>query len=390
MNSNVTKVLLILLIGCFSVHNAFADSETDYAAYINTLDNLQDDDFTKIVIEELTEYPFLFPNAADLDDLHFRLSAIYFEKDKEVESFFTHLQFIFLYPNSEHLTTVKDRLRSLLLEEGDFEPVRDKVESMLNPFIADTTRHGRYYAFIKNLVEYDLEPVNELLVQASQRFIDTFPNSSKKDEVIFWRAEFLAKNEEFERALAEHMKLTFLFNKSLYVSASKLKMADIFTEELDMHENAIVTLEEFLLEYPDDPQAAYAQMYMAKIIEEKKKKYLEAINAYKMVAIEYPQSLEAVPALFEAARLYEDKFDEYDQAIRVYNQIVREFPTDMKAPYALAEAARIYEKELDDYHNAVSVYFKVYGHYPESQIAPESLYAAAEISQKKLENYERA
>lgn len=390
MEKKLCQALVILAVVAVSLKPLLADGEANYSAYISALQNLQSDKFTDVVIQELTAYLFLFPNAANLDEMHYKITSIYAEKNEELPSFYTHLQFVYLYPNSKHTQTVKDRLRTLLIQKKKFKQLKDKVETILNPIISDSTREAAHYAFLRDLYEYDFAPITRLLIKGCEQFIEAYPNSANKDDVIFWHAELLARDKQHERALSEYMKLTYLFNHSLYLSASKLKMAEIFAEHLKMHQNAILTLEEFLLEYPDDPQAAEAQFQMAKIIEKKKKKYLEAINAYTAVAEKYPESIEAVPALFEAARLYEDKFKEYDQAIRLYTEVVRDFAKDLKAPYALAEAARIYEKRLDDYINAANVYFKVYGHYPKSKIAVQSLYAAAQISERKLQNPERA
>ncbi len=368
----------------------FGDGDSDYAQFLSSLENLENKKFTNILIDELKFYIHRFPNASNLDDMHFKLATIYADHKDDIYSFVTHLEFIYLYPNSKHLTTVKDKLRGLLIQKNKYKPLKDKVETILNPVLDEPGKEYRYYSFIKDLYNYHFEPAARLLILKCDELVKNYPESEKIAEVMFWKAELLAQDKKYEQALNEYMKLTFIFNKSLYVTASKLKMADLFTERLKMHQNAILTLEEFLLEYPDDPQAALAQYRMGQIIQKEKKKYIEAINAYTAVAKRYPASVEAVPALFEAANLYEDKFKEYDQAIRIYNEVVRDFKDDLQAPYALAEAARIYEKRLKDYFNASAVYIKIQGIYPDSKIAAEALYAAAEINEKKLENNERA
>ncbi|MFQ5640899.1 MAG: tol-pal system YbgF family protein [bacterium] len=388
-NKFVTTAVFVFIL-LLSLKPALADSDDHYSEYISTLEKLSGKKFTPIIIQELEEYRRLFPDASNVDQMLFRLASIYSERNDKVLSFYTHLKLLYLYPHSEHVTKSKDRLRSLLIEDKKFKPLKDQVETIVNPGVPDSTKAGALYAFLKDVYGFDFQPVKKLLIDSAAHFIKDFPNSVYRDEVTFWHAELLTQDKQYELALAEYMKLTFLFSKSLYVSASKLRMADIFSNKLKMHQNAIITLEEFLLEYPDDPQAALAQLNMAHIIEKKKKKPLEAIEAYTTVAKKYPQSVEAVPALFEAARIYEKKFKEYEQAIRIYNEVVRDFSKDLKAPYALAEAARVYEKHLKDSHNAANVYFKVYGLYPTSTIAAESLFAAAEISEKKLEDPERA
>ncbi len=369
---------------------AAADGESQYAAFLGALENLDQKKFSEVLLDEMHTYVRAFPDAANRDEVHFKLAALYQDKGREEEALYAYLQMLYFYPRSERLATVRDRIRSLLYSEGKFEPLRQKVDTVLNPTVGDTTEAGRYHALLRDLVEYDVKPLYRPLIAGCEEFVRRFPQATRRDEVRYWHAEVLAKDEQYARALAEYMKLTYLFDQSLYVSASKLKMAELMAEKLDMAQNAVFTLEEFLLEYPKDPQAPAAQLYMARILEKKRKAYLEAINAYAAVAQKYPKSAEAVPALFEAARLYEEKYREYDQAIRVYTEIVRDFPEDLKAPYAMAEAARIYEKRLKDYPNAANVYFKLYGTYPQSSIAPEALYAAAELNEKKLNDRERA
>lgn len=371
---------------------AFAapDEQSDYTSYIGALEELNNKKFSKIIIKELNDYLHRFPSADNLDDIHFKIATLYSDRKDKVRSFFTNLEVIYLYPNSRHVPIAKDRVRVLLLQEKKFRPLKDKVETVLNPATRDSTTESAYFAFIGDMVLYDLKSIRKLTIAACEKFLQTNPEMPRADAVLFWQAQLLEKDKRAAEAIAELLQLTYLYSNSVFATASKLKMAEIFTGRLKMHDKAMFALEEFILEFPEDPQAPYAQFKLAQIIEKKKKKPLEALEAYKAVAKNFPGSVEAVPALFEAARLYEDKFKEYDQAIRIYTEVVRDFPEDIKAPHALAEAARIYEKRLKDYFNAANVFFKVYGHYPESNIAAESLFAAADINEKKLKDYDKA
>ncbi len=383
----VLTVCFVLAVVCISVAD---DKERKYTGFITALENLQDDDFTEIIIHHLAEYLRQFPQAQNVDEMHLKMATIYHDKGDEVESFFHHMQIVYFYPGSETTTVARDRLRAMLVQENKFKPIAERIDELVHPTTLDSTREAAFFTFLRDMKELRFEPVDELMLAAMAVYLDSFPDSPMADAVQYWRGEILASMDEPRQALAEYLKLNYLYDKSLYVTASKLEVAELFSDELGEHQKAILTLEEFLLEYPEDPQAAQAQYQIARINEKHRKKYLEAINAYKAVAQRYPQSVEAVPALFEAARLYENEFKEYDQAIRVYTEVVRDFPEDLKAPHALAEAARIYEKRLKDYSNAANVYFKVYGLYPESTIAAQSLYAAAEITEDKLEDYNKA
>jgi len=366
------------------------DEQSDYTSYIGALEDFNNKKFSKIIIKELNEYLRRFPTAGNLDDIHFKIATLYSDRKDEVRSFFTNLEVIYLYPNSRHVPIAKDRVRALLLQEKKFRTLKDKVETVVNPATRDSTKESAYFAFIGDIVSYDLKSMRKLTIAACEKFLQSNHEMPRADAVLFWKAQLLEKDKQAPGAIAELLRLTYLYNNSVFATASKLKMAELFTDRLKMHDKAIFALEEFILEFPEDPQAPYAQFKMAQIIEKKKKKPLQALNAYKAVAEKFPKSVEGVPALFNAARLYEDKFKEYDQAIRIYTEVVRDFPEDIKAPHALAEAARIYEKRLKDYFNAANVFFKVYGHYPESNIAAESLFAAADINEKRLKDYDKA
>jgi len=366
------------------------DKQTRFADYVTALENLEKKEFKEIIIDEVYNYLYQFPQATNRDTMHFKIASILLERDREVRSFFTLMEMLYFYPASPLLPEVKTKLNTLIVNDGKFRNLRDKMDSLLSPEIQSETNEGSHFAFIRDMFLLNFEPIRKLLIKSCDRFLQNYAQSHDSEAVLFWKAELLTRDDEPERALSQYMKVTYLYDASPYVTTSKLKMAEIFTDELDLHQKAIYTLEEFILEHPDDPQAPQAQFRIGKIIEEEKDTYLEAINAYTAVAEKYPESLEAVPGLFAAAQLYEDKFKEYDQAIRIYTEIVRDFPDDLKAPYAYVEAARIYEKRLDDYANAANVYFKVYGHYPESSIAPECLYAAAEINEKRLKETEKA
>ncbi|MFQ5652422.1 MAG: tol-pal system YbgF family protein [bacterium] len=381
------SVLLVLVPAVAGLAN---DKQTKYSDYLAALENLENKKFAKIIIEEASEYLHRFPDADNLDDIHLKIATIYHDNGDEVKSFFTHMEIIYFYPGSEVTITARDRIRAILVKEKKFKLIADGIDRLLHPVTQDSTKEAAFYTFLRDMNELRFKHIRKPLLASLQQFLTTFPNSARADAVLFWRAELLLEEKQTHAALADFLKLTYLYDTSLYVTASKLEMAELFSEKLKNHHKAILALEEFLLEYPDDPQAPQAQFQIAQINEKRKKKYLEAINAYTAVAEHYPESSEAVPALFEAARLYEEKFKEYDQAIRVYTDVVRRFPEDLKAPYAFAEVGRIYEKKLKEYSNAVLVYHKVYERYPQSAIAAQSLYAAAEISEKKLQDYDKA
>lgn len=366
------------------------DEQTRFADYVAALENLQKDEFNEIIIDEVYNYLYQFPQATNRDTMHFKIASIFLDRGREVRAFFSLMEMLYYYPDSPLMPEVKSKLQTLIADEGKFRDLRDKTDSLLHPGAGKESNEGAHFGFIRDMFLLNFEPIRELLITSCDRFLQNYAQSHDSEAILFWKAELLMRDDEPEQALSQYMKVTYLYDASPYVTASKLKLAEIFTDELDLHQKAIYTLEEFILEHPDDPQAPQAQFKIGKIIEEEKDTYLEAVNAYTTVAEKYPESLEAVPALFAAARLYEEKFNEYDQAIRIYTEIVRDFPDDLKAPYAYVEAARIYEKRLDDYANAANVYFKVYGHYPESSIAAECLYAAAEINEKKLKEIEKA
>ncbi len=365
-------------------------SNQKYSDFIAALGGLENSKFRDLIIEEARHYLRRYQNAADVDKVHLRIANLHDEAGDRFDAFFTYMEIIYLYPKSEVTTVARDRVRTLLVQEKKFYPIASGIDKLLHPATLDSTREASSFAFLRDMNALRFERINKQLLDGMQLFLTTFPHSVHTDAILFWRGELLISTRQPYAALSAFLKLTYVHDKSLYVTASKLKIAELFTHPLKDHQRAMLALEEFLLEYPEDPQAPTAQKQIAIINEKYKKKYLEAINAYTAVAQRYPKSVEAVPAMFDAARLYEDKFKEYDQAIRMYTEIVRDFGTDMKAPYALAEAARIYEKKLKDFFNAANVYHKVYGHYPESGIAAQSLFAAAELNEKKLRDFDKA
>lgn len=391
-NANSFSYPLMVLVWLALIPaSLWADGDSDFTFYIKALENIKDEKFAPILIDELENYIHYFPQAENLDEMQFKIASIYdAERDRE-NSFLAYLELVYLYPNSENLATAKDKVRSILMQEGDFKPLRDKVDSIINPSVPpDTTLEMASYMFLRDMFNYHFERVARGLVRECNQFLANYPNSTKSDEVLYWKGEVMSQDKRYREAISAYMKITFLYPQSILVTASKLKIADLYSQELGMQQNAILTLEEFLVEYPDDPQAGLAMFRMAQIIENERNKYVEALNTYLGVAEKYPKSLEAVPALFEAARLYEDKFKEYAQAIRVYTQIVRDFGSDIKAPFALTEAGRIYEKRLKDYGNAANVYDMIFEKYPQDRLAPEYLYKAGEIYEKELKDNEKA
>lgn len=369
---------------------ALADDASDYSEFLAALDKLDNKKFRPLLIEELHQYLRRFQDTAGLDEIHFKLATEYDKHNKKPESFVTNLEVVYLYPDSGHFSTAQDRVRNLLIQEKKFRPLKDKMAEIVNPVPSDSTREAAHYSLIKKLYYYNFDFVSGALVSSCVRFMQHFPNSADLDEVNFWKAELLARDDQHVAALTEYLKMTYLYKGSVHVSASKLKIADLQTKKFKMHREAIATLDAFIEEFPDDPQAAFALVRKAEITTKKIKQHNQAILAYLDVPKNYPKSLEAVPALFAAAQLYESKIKDYNQAIQIYATVVADFKDDIKAPYALTESARIYEDRLKDYANAATVYEKVYQLFPDSDIAAESLYAAAEINEKKIKNSEAA
>ncbi len=382
-------------VACFSLvlvvtAVAGADNSSKNTDYLTALEVFKHKEFRAVFARELDNYIWLYPDAANLDEIHLKLATIYQEDKRVDDAFFTQMQILYLYPTSTAAVTALDRVKLTFAAHKKYGRMRTRIEPILTPNVQGLSREMAFNAFLRDMVALQFEVIRNQLVSSCRQYLRAYPNSTLADEVLFWHAELLAEGDKPREALAEYLKLTYLHGSSLYVTSSKLKMAELFTSKLDEHQKAILTFEEFLLEFPDDPQAGQAQYRIGQILEKRKKRYLEALNSYTAVAERYPKSVEAVPALFDAARLYEDKFQEYDQAIRIYTEVVRDFPEDMKAPYAMAEAARIYEKELNDYYNAANVYYKVFGLYPESKIAPRSLFSAAQITEKRLNDSTKA
>ena len=383
-----TNILIFLLL--FAACVMAADQESRYADFLSSLENYDKKDFKDILVAEIEHYLRVHPAAPGVNEVHFKMATVYTDTGDDINSFYSNLEILFLYPGTRVDQLAQDRVRTLLTRDRKFKEISSLSGVLTNPATMGFSPEDAYYRFLKEMVDLNFSRTYAQLANSCDRFLTIFPNSVKADEVRMWRGDALKDNKDYREALSEYMKVTYLHEQSVYVTASKLRMAEVLTEELGMHDNAVTTLEEFLLEYPQDPQASQAQYRIGGILEKEKKRYLEAINAYSAVAQKYPASVEAVPGLFDAARLYEERFKEYDQAIRVYTEVVRDFPQDEKAPYALAESARIYEKRVKDPFNAVNAYVKVYNSYPNSSIAPDCLFAAADISENDLKNNEKA
>jgi len=57
--------------------------QSDYTSYIGALADLNNKEFSKIVIKELNEYLYRFPTAGNLDDIHFKIATLYYTMDFE-------------------------------------------------------------------------------------------------------------------------------------------------------------------------------------------------------------------------------------------------------------------------------------------------------------------
>ena len=184
MNRWILFVLLIIT-PVFSAQ----DGQSDYTSYIGALEDLKNKDFSNIIVKELNEYLRRFPTAGNLDDIHFKIATVYADRKDEVRTFFTNLEIIYLYPNSRHILVIKDRTRALLLQEKKFKSLRNKVETVLNPATRDSTKESAYFAFIGDMVSYNLKSTRKLTIAACDNFLQTNSESPRADAVLFWKAQ---------------------------------------------------------------------------------------------------------------------------------------------------------------------------------------------------------
>ncbi|MFC2088896.1 tetratricopeptide repeat protein [Calditrichota bacterium] len=289
---------------------------------------------------------------------------------------------------------------------------------------------NNYFNFLQKSYTSKTDNDNEFLIKQYNMFLNSFPNSPKGDEVLYYLGQLYLEERDYFDALSCFAKISFLYPNSSRTKDNKVaytqivmdhesrSFEDIYTEFLNKlnenkpHQDFLVSYFNYLffiretnLEDLNDVLISdinfYMQHFPSKIqnsdqlllwlaeIYENKRDWSEAVLIYKKLIEIFPTSSMVPQALFKTGYLeYEEKSNP-QIAKEIFVQLITDYGESEFAGDAQFFLSELYEKELDNTNEAITNYRLVVETYPANKYAVESLKRVAEILEKQ-DKYEEA
>lgn len=105
------------------------------------------------------------------------------------------------------------------------------------------------------------------------------------------------------------------------------------------YDEAIVSYQEFLKNYPKSDKAVFAYNQIAGIQIDGLKNPQAGIKTYTELAEKFPNTKDAKQSLFMVAFIYDEQLKDKDNAIKAYKAFLAKYPKDMDANDKMSESA---------------------------------------------------
>ena len=105
------------------------------------------------------------------------------------------------------------------------------------------------------------------------------------------------------------------------------------------YDEAIVSYQEFLKNYPKSDKAVFAYNQIAGIQIDGLKNPQAGIKTYTELAEKFPNTKDAKQSLFMVAFIYDEQLKDKDNAIKAYKAFLAKYPKDMDANDKMSELA---------------------------------------------------
>jgi len=156
---------------------------------------------------------------------------------------------------------------------------------------------------------------------------------------------------------------------------------------MEDYNDAIITFQQLINDYPDSEYADNAQYYIGSINEKKLGYYIQALLEYQKLIDNYPDSEFIDDAQLGTGNCYYATKD-YSHAIEAYQKLIDDYSESSLLPLAQYSIGQSYRK-LVNYAQAILEFTKTIENYPESEYAAPAQYYIA-YSYYEAQDYNQA
>ncbi|MCB0278187.1 MAG: hypothetical protein KDD94_01705 [Calditrichaeota bacterium] len=294
----------------------------------------------------------------------------------------------------------------------------------------DTVQHGNdtvFYNHIKFLEEQGDDKYRDYIITEYRRFLNIFPNSTFRADVLFNIANRYHISEEYDISLVYYLKIVMLFpnfkNPQIMTQIEQIifkyeqsrysNVADFINKEMRQartekeidnlfqflkvlsafadDEQLILlreNIEEYISKFPDSINLDTIFILLAKSYE-REKNFKHAMIHYLAFTKLFKESEQRPFVLMQMAGIFQNEFSEYYNARKYYKEFVTSYPKNEQAHEAQFKAAFLLDDDVSDYDAALVEYEYYLSNYADKSHAMECLKRIAVIYYNR-ENYPKA
>ena len=344
--------------------------------------------------EKIVKY---HPTSKYVPDAIFLMGKCFLEKEEYEHAMCKFEELITYYPEHPLASESKLELGRVYLRKGDYSRAREALlevkenKELANKLIIDS---------------YFLEGDYEGFISFGKEFIDSFPKSKRKGEVLTKIGNSCDSLGKFESAMEYYRKASKLVTKRFNLSLSIARDLIALNRDEEALQKLISLRETVGAEKKAELELTIAKCYRAKGEVKKAIEILEefensSLALYEMGVIyeEELSDLEKAREYYELARKSGGSSEVTNRAIVKASRIgklteYREKIQDSTQVEGLAETqfllAELYWLEFNQTDEAIEEYEKVIQNFPKSEYAAKAAYSIAWLIENKGEDEEKA
>ena len=365
-----------------------ATEEEKLFSYCDRLYQLDDAKIYSLAQDEFQRFLERYPNSAATPEAQYKIGNLYTKRGKKLLAVASHIKGLYLYPEDPWAEKSRQEMLSLVPERGKDRELRAKIAT--DVILKIEPASSRHFKYIEHLYRFEEPNLYEFTYDQFEEFLKKYPDNEMADLAQLELAQLVKREKHFHQAIAQYLKVVYLYPKSLLVADAQYQVGNIYHQELKDYKHAVEAYQRVVSGQPKSECAEDALWYTAEIYKEKLKEYGQAIRHYELFARRYPGTKRAQDSLYRTAELYYDETGDYAKSIQTFARLAEKYPASAYADKALRNIGKIYEEKIKDYQKAIEAYQVVPKRYPASQFADDCLYQIGVIYEKELESNAQA
>lgn len=250
-----------------------------------------------------------------------------------------------------------------------------------------------FFNFLQNSYTNKTSNDNDFLIHQYNLFLNTFPNSQKGDEILYYLGQLYLEERDYFDALSCFAKISFLYpnssrtgdNKAAYTQIvmdhESRAFENISTEFLNkLNENK--TQQDFIFSFYN-----YLAFFYETKVEDLNDVLIKDINYYMQ---HFPTKSEnSDQLLLWLGEIYEMK-REWSGAVLSYTKLMEIFPNSEMVPLALFKIGYLEYEEISNPQIAKEIFVKLITDFAESEFAGDAQFYIGELYEEELDNSQEA